>query len=653
MGTAPLDPRSDTDASRTGERLDSWKEIAAYLSRSVRTLHRWEKDEGLPVRRQLHKDLGSVFAYKSELDAWSRARSTRAETKEENDARASASRNVRIAPLTLTVAFAVAAIYYMAVRRSDLHEPQRITPVVGLELISTLTGSDRWPSLSPDGRRIAFVRETAGTPQVWVKNVGGANPIQITFGDLPAVRPRWSAQGGHIIYSTRGGGIWSMALSGGEPRRIVENGWNADLSPDGAQLVFERSGQILTATADGSQIRALSNLPAVPYYGDTWPTLSPDGRWIAIFVGEQGRFGDYWIIPLDGGHARRVTNDFAEGGAPAWTPDGKALVVPSARAGSVNLWRVAVSGGVPEALTTGPGDDLDPKVAPDDRTVLFTNVRRTWTLVVHDLKSGLQKTLIEQRMPLVSPTFSRDGRRIAFQAKNSRGDMHLVVMDADGSNQMAVTHGAGELNIMPQWSGDAGSLYFYQVRPHQAFRRVSIAGGVSQEIAPWSWSRQPFAAVDSYGRMAVHSVIERGQLQKSRLRDLDNGEETTLPFALYLNRYSRDGRRIAGESGDGEVVVCETSNGRCRPLSAKDEHGLAALAWSGDGTRLFLLRHTKAQEIGELASVSVEGGVLKMHGPIGPFQHRYLMSMDASPRDEIVFARYREGPHELWLARLH
>ena len=50
MGTAPLDPRSDTDASRTGERLDSWKEIAAYLSRSVRTLHRWEKDEGLPVR---------------------------------------------------------------------------------------------------------------------------------------------------------------------------------------------------------------------------------------------------------------------------------------------------------------------------------------------------------------------------------------------------------------------------------------------------------------------------------------------------------------------------------------------------------------------------------------------------------------------------
>ena len=96
----------------------------------------------------------------------------------------------------------------------------------------------------------------------------------------------------------------------------------------------------------------------MPYYGDAWPTFSPDGKWIAVFIGEEGRFGDYWVIPSHGGDARRLTNDFAEGGGPAWTPDGKFLVFPSARAGSVNLWRVAVSGGVPEALTTGPGDDL-------------------------------------------------------------------------------------------------------------------------------------------------------------------------------------------------------------------------------------------------------------------------------------------------------
>jgi hypothetical protein len=90
MDTVPSHAPSQTDASPTGERLDSWKEIAAYLRRSVRTVHRWEKEEGLPVHRQLHKDLGSVFAYKRELDAWSSARSVRAGPPEETHGQASA-----------------------------------------------------------------------------------------------------------------------------------------------------------------------------------------------------------------------------------------------------------------------------------------------------------------------------------------------------------------------------------------------------------------------------------------------------------------------------------------------------------------------------------------------------------------------------------
>ena len=54
----------------TNDRLDSWKEIAAYLNRSVRTVTRWEHEEGLPVHRHLHSKSGSVYAYKPELDDW-------------------------------------------------------------------------------------------------------------------------------------------------------------------------------------------------------------------------------------------------------------------------------------------------------------------------------------------------------------------------------------------------------------------------------------------------------------------------------------------------------------------------------------------------------------------------------------------------------
>ena len=75
--------------------------------------------------------------------------------------------------------------------------------------------------------------------------------------------------------------------------------------------------------------------------------------------------------------------------------------------------------------------------------------------------------------------------------------------------------------------------------------------------------------------------MDRGLVQHSRARDLESGQETTLPVALYALRFSRDGRYLAGGSNEGEVVVCETSASRCRPLTPKNEYGVPALAWSG------------------------------------------------------------------------
>ena len=221
--------------------------------------------------------------------------------------------------------------------------------------------------------------------------------------------------------------------------------------------------------------------------------------------------------------------------------------------------------------------------------------------------------------------------------RNSRGEMHLFVMDADGSNSTAVTDGAGELNIMPQWSGDGETLYFYQVRPTPTFRSLSVAGGGSREMAQCT---------------VVYSALANGALRESRRRDLETGTEGAFPFALYEQRFSRDGQRIAGESRHHEVLMCESESTRCRPLTPTSDRGLTALAWSGNSTRLFFLRHTSARIWGELTSVSVDGSAVKVHGPVGPFENDFQMSMDVSPRDEILFAICREGPHELWAARL-
>ena len=56
------------------DRLDSWKEIAAYFNRDVTTVQRWEKREGMPVHRHVHDKIGSIYASRAELDAWARSR---------------------------------------------------------------------------------------------------------------------------------------------------------------------------------------------------------------------------------------------------------------------------------------------------------------------------------------------------------------------------------------------------------------------------------------------------------------------------------------------------------------------------------------------------------------------------------------------------
>lgn len=69
------------------DRLDSWKEIAAYVNRGVRTVRRWEHEEGLPVHRHVHRVLGSVYAYKSEIDQWRQTTQHRATAHGLRDAR--------------------------------------------------------------------------------------------------------------------------------------------------------------------------------------------------------------------------------------------------------------------------------------------------------------------------------------------------------------------------------------------------------------------------------------------------------------------------------------------------------------------------------------------------------------------------------------
>ncbi len=84
-------------AAVKGMRLDSWKEIASYLKRGVRTVQRWEREQGLPVHRLRHEKLGSVYAYASEVDAWWSARGS---SIEDAGSKPSNARSIAVLPFT-------------------------------------------------------------------------------------------------------------------------------------------------------------------------------------------------------------------------------------------------------------------------------------------------------------------------------------------------------------------------------------------------------------------------------------------------------------------------------------------------------------------------------------------------------------------------
>ena len=82
MNERPPESSTRRPADEPSDRLDSWKDVAAYLKRDVTTVQRWEKREGMPVHRHQHDKLGSVYAFRSEIDAWWQSRSLHLEEKQ-------------------------------------------------------------------------------------------------------------------------------------------------------------------------------------------------------------------------------------------------------------------------------------------------------------------------------------------------------------------------------------------------------------------------------------------------------------------------------------------------------------------------------------------------------------------------------------------
>src|ERR1700678_1858234 len=232
---------------RLEDRLDSWKEIASYLKRDVTTVQRWEKREGMPVHRHLHDRMGSVYASRAELDAWTRSRNLPAA--QENgkvalpeDPGPAPRPEVRsfLSRWTFTLPLA-AAVAVLAIGASLwLHKTEYFwrNPIADarFQTIADFDGVEQAAAISRDGHLVAFLSDRDGQMDVWLTQAGSGVFHNLAHGSVrelanPSIRtPGFSPDSSLVTFWVRrpngstGGdiGIWAVPTLGGEPQPSLE-----------------------------------------------------------------------------------------------------------------------------------------------------------------------------------------------------------------------------------------------------------------------------------------------------------------------------------------------------------------------------------------------------------------------------------------------
>jgi len=222
-----------------------------------------------------------------------------------------------------------------------------------------------------------------------------------------------------------------------------EGTWlHLDVHPDGRQIVFSLLGDLYLLPIEGGEARRITSGPAY----DVQPRFSPDGRWIA-FASDRSGLENLWITDLEGKSAHPVSQEKTSTvSAPAWSPDGQYLVgrkriTDMSSIGTVELWMWHVQGGQGVALTKRDEqpEAADPAFSPDGRFVYFSardsryrydrNVYEgIWQIKRYDLRTGQSVPITGEFGGGACPAPSPDGRHLAY-VRRVRAKTLLVVMD--------------------------------------------------------------------------------------------------------------------------------------------------------------------------------------------------------------------------------
>jgi Tol biopolymer transport system component len=413
-----------------------------------------------------------------------------------------------------------------------------------------------------------------------------------------------------VVDVRRASPLWLLPLPAGMPRRLGDVlADDATWSPDGREIVYVRDQDVYRAKKDGSDVRKLVTLPAVP----SWPRWSPDGTRLRLTLTDnETGVSSLWEMSVDGKRVHPLLPGWSRSPAEccgSWTSDGKYFVFQSTQNDKTDIWVMAERRGVlglsantvstPEQLTAGQLNSLAPVLSPDNKTVYVIGEQLRGELVRYDSKLR-QFVTYSSRMSAEFVDFSSDGQWMAYVAFP---EGTLWRSRTDGTERLQLTFPSARVTA-PRWAPDGTRIAFFDAAPGKPWRMYVVAadGGRPEPLLEEphnqmdpNWSPDGNAVVFSYFPLLETSTSE---IVAIYLFDLKTHHVTKLPGSdgLWAPRWSRDGRYIVARASSEapRLLLFDFETQRWVEL-IKDTAGWAN--WSRDGQYIYYLRRGKEPAI--------------------------------------------------------